>query len=64
MAEVTQAYPGKLPKGVTRTSWGNRWFVQLRHRGQRYYLGTFGDPEEASQAYQDAKAALVARDEN
>lgn len=37
-------------RGVYRTSYGNRWFGQIRRRGKLYYLGTFPSPEEASEA--------------
>lgn len=32
---------------VYRTSWGNRWFVQMTIDGQRKYLGTYETPELA-----------------
>ena len=37
-------------RGVYRTSYGNRWFAQIRRRGKLYYLGTFLTEEEASEA--------------
>lgn len=39
-----QAYPH--PRCCYRTHWGT-WFVQLRHRGERYYLGTTQTVAEA-----------------
>lgn len=44
-------------RGVYRTSWGNRWFAQIRRGGKLHYLGTYPTPEEAAEAY--ARAAEV-----
>lgn len=49
----------RLP-GAYRTSWGNRWFSMVKHRGKRWYLGTFPTPEEAHEAYVAAKRSLKA----
>lgn len=38
----TQSFPN-----VYRTSWGNRWFVQVTINGERKYLGTYETPEMA-----------------
>lgn len=38
----TQSFPN-----VYRTSWGNRWFVQMTIDGKRKYLGTYETPELA-----------------
>ena len=51
----------KKPKGVYRTSWGNRWFAQIRRNGKLRYLGTFEDVESAAAAY-DAAARLLERE--
>lgn len=45
-------------RGVYRTSWGNRWFGQLRHHGKLIYLGTFADPQEASLAVESERTRL------
>jgi hypothetical protein len=37
-------------RGVYRTSYGNRWFAQIRRRGKLHYLGTFATQDEASEA--------------
>jgi hypothetical protein len=52
-----------LPIGVYRTSWGNRYFGQIRIRGQLYYLGTFDTIEEAAQVCAQAREALAIREE-
>ena len=36
-------------KGVCRS--GNKWFSQVRHKGEKLYLGAFATAEEADQAY-------------
>ena len=46
------------PKGVYRTSWGNRWFAQIRRKGKLHYLGTFNDKESAAAAYESAAKLL------
>jgi hypothetical protein len=38
-----------LPKGVKKN--GNRFAAQIRRNGKMAYLGTFGTPEEAAEAY-------------
>ena len=53
-----QRYPH--PRGVYRTSWGNAWFVQLQHAGERYYSGTFATMEEAVE-HRDAVLASIKR---
>ena len=45
-----------LPRGVTPH--GRRYMAQVRHNGQRHYLGTFSTPEEASSAAQAKRAVL------
>lgn len=52
--EVTQ----RLPKGVYRTSWGNRYWSKVKGGGRVWYLGTFQTPDEARSAYLDAKKRL------
>lgn len=47
----------QLPKGVTRK--GSRFQAQIRVNKKKRTLGTFGTPEEASAAYQEAKARLA-----
>jgi hypothetical protein len=37
-------------RGVYRTSYGNRWFAQIRRKGKLHYLGTFATESEASEA--------------
>lgn len=46
------------PKGVYRTSWGNRWFAQIRRNGKLHYLGTYEDEEKAAAAYESAAKLL------
>lgn len=58
IAEADAPSSQRLPRGVSRTSWGNRFFSQIHRNGKRYYLGTFPTPEEASDAYQAAATAL------
>jgi hypothetical protein len=55
---TTEATKKSPYPNVHRTSWGNAFYVQFRHGGQRYYLGTFGTAEEGNQAYLSAKHAL------
>ena len=45
-AGLTQRYPH--PKGCYRTAWGT-WFVQVRHGGEKHYLGTTETEAEAVQ---------------
>lgn len=45
-------------KGVYRTSWGNRFFAQIRRNGKLHYLGTFDDEEKAAAAYESASRLL------
>ena len=59
MTEAATQQRERLPRGVSRTGWGNRYFVQIRRGGKRYYLGTYDTPEEASQAYEAAAAELA-----
>jgi len=48
----------ELPRYVYRTSYGNRFFSQIRSRGKLHYLGTFGTPEEASEVAEATKNYL------
>lgn len=63
-SEVTQdkPYPKdrhiSKPKGVYRTSWGNRFFAQIRRNGKLHYLGTYPDEEQAAAAYESAAKLL------
>jgi hypothetical protein len=47
-----------LPAGVF-VSRGKYICSSIRHRGKNHYLGTFGSAEEASEAWEDAHAAVV-----
>lgn len=47
---MSEAGTKSKPRGVYRTSYGNRWFGQIRRKGKLYYLGTFASEEEASEA--------------
>ena len=38
-------------KGVTRSKAPGRWTAAIRHEDKRLYLGSFGTPEEAHEAY-------------
>jgi|LakMenEpi03Aug12_release.lakeMendotaPanAssembly.Ray.scaffolds.fasta_scaffold3079573_1 hypothetical protein len=58
MTEAGTEAQERLPRGVSRTAWGNRFFVQIRRHGKRHYLGTFADPEEAGRMYERAAAEL------
>ena len=63
-SEVTQDHHTGMdrqtskPKGVYRTSWGNRWFAQIRRNGKLHYLGTYEDEEKAAAAYESAAKLL------
>lgn len=58
MPEADTLTRGGLPRGVSRTGWGNRYFVQIRRGGKRHYLGTYETPEEAARAYEQAAREL------
>lgn len=58
MPEVTNPEGDSVVRGVYRTSWGNRWFAQIRSRGKRYYLGTYESREDAAQAVLEARQEL------
>jgi hypothetical protein len=60
--EVTTGSLTHKTKGVYRTSWGNKWFSQIRKDGKLYYLGTFKTQEDAAQAFSDASVLLTAKD--
>jgi hypothetical protein len=47
-----------LPRGVYRTSWGNRFVAEVTKDGQRFYLGTYADADDASTARAEAVAQL------
>jgi hypothetical protein len=46
------------PVGCYRTAWGT-WYGMIKHRGQRYYLGTRATAEEACADVLAARAALA-----
>lgn len=56
--EVTTNPDTHKVRGVYRTSWGNRWFSQIRRGGKLHYLGTFQTREEAAAAYSEAASLL------
>lgn len=58
-AEVATTRGTHLPRGVYRTSWGNRYFAQIYRGGKRYYLGTHATPEEAYAVYKAAAEELA-----
>jgi hypothetical protein len=58
VTEVGTTPAAPLPRGVSRTAWGNRYFVQIRRNGKRHYLGTFETPEEAGAVYEQADREL------
>ena len=45
-------------RGVYETSWGGRWFAQIRRDGKLRYLGTYPTPEDARDAYLKASEIL------
>ena len=47
-----------LPVGVYRTTWGNRFFVQIRHKRVLYYLGTHETVEAAVEVRDAAREHL------
>jgi hypothetical protein len=49
-----------LPVGVYRTTWGNRFFVQVRRNKTLYYLGTHETIEAAVEARDAALKVLDA----
>lgn len=57
-SEVTTDSVRGMDRGVYRTSWGNRWFSQIRRGGKLHYLGTFQTKEEAAAAYLEASSLL------
>ena len=57
-SEVTTPPVTNKNRGVYRTSWGNRWFAQIRRAGKLHYLGTFPTPEKAAEAYTRAAELL------
>ena len=50
---------GNLPIGVSKRSKSHRYRALLRKRGKYVTLGSFGTPEEAFQAYKQAKEAHI-----
>ena len=44
--------------GVYQSSWGNAWFVQIRHGGRLYYRGSFRTIEEANEVSRTTRAKL------
>lgn len=47
-----------LPRGVHKCSRGPRWFSRITHAGSTQYLGTFGAPSAAAEAYDRAATQL------
>ena len=45
-------------RGVYESSYGGKWFAQIRRAGKLHYLGTFTTPEDASAAYKKAVEIL------
>ena len=45
-------------KGVYESSYGGKWFSQIRRGGKLHYLGTYKTPEEAAAAYERAAEVL------
>jgi hypothetical protein len=56
-SEVTTPPVGKKNRGVYETSYGGRWFAQIRRGGKLHYLGTYSSPDAAAEAY--ARAAEI-----
>lgn len=48
-------------RGVYESSYGGKWFAQIRRGGKLHYLGTFGSPEDAAEAYSRAAELFDAR---
>lgn len=51
-------------RGVSKCKQTGRWLAQITANKQHHHLGRFDSPEEASQAYQKARAELHIRKEN
>jgi hypothetical protein len=47
-----------LPTSVYRQSWGTSFFVQIRHKGTLYYLGTYDTVSEAVGVRDEARRQL------
>ena len=45
-------------RGVYESSYGGKWFSQIRRGGKLHYLGTYPTPEEAADAYHRAAEQL------
>jgi hypothetical protein len=58
-AAVNQRKVKSPYRGVYETYWGGTWYALVQHKGEKHYLGTFITPEEARDAYLEAKAALT-----
>lgn len=56
MSESVIDVTPKKKRGVWRTSYGNRWFAQIRRQGKLHYLGTFATEDEASEAVERVAA--------
>ena len=58
MSEEGTATADHKYRGVYETSWGGRWFAQIRRGGKLRYLGTYSTPEAARDAYLRAAEIL------
>ena len=45
-------------RGVTYRPSSNKWIAQIQSDGRNYYLGSFSTPNEASDAYENARNTL------
>jgi len=57
-SEVTTPSAEVRNRGVYETSYGGRWFAQIRRGGKLHYLGTYATPEAAAEAYRRADELL------